>query len=278
MGCSSTEDKVNALQSAFDQKPTVKTFKILRKYYKKKKMIDQEITLYERYLQAFPKKIRIKKGLGRAYSKKGMTLTGEQRYLLLKKALEYGYKNDHTVGIFSKLVEKKLMALAEQPEKKLTYLQEIKHLPMNSTLRIKLNESLDYLKNRKGFEHYFKKLKVGMKQKKRAFSKVLKSERITFNPQSELFTVTAIIPFSRKGGFNKNVSQKMIDSKIDVLKYALEHFKKPPMDQEIQVIPLEKDAVVCDEGKRVKKQFVRTCTVSLQEIARTFFALRKQQP
>ncbi|MBN2693694.1 hypothetical protein JXR93_03440 [bacterium] len=280
--CGKKKESIESIRADFEKNPTVKSLSILQKHYGEKNDIDNKIKILEIYLAKNPKDKYAKEDIGKSYAKKAEKLQGEEKMDMLIKATSYGYTNDLLSKELTSLISQKIVALEKEndSEKIMDFFKKVEKLPISKELRRSIVAKTDIIKNQKEFDAFYKPFKENFDKTSEDFIKnIFNNQGVTYDIKSGLFTL--------QGGakVTKNIEDAKVDAisvSIDlltILKYAIENNKRPPQGEDIEVIPLDAEALACNEGvlSEDKKTVTIICNLNILDLGKAFFSIRKQE-
>lgn len=278
---------IKEIRMAYNQKPTPKYLSVLRKYYKNKKDTKSILEISETYYKAYPKDKYIKQDIGKAYAELANKEKGEKKLNYLIKAVDYGYTSSILTRELTDLVAEKIKTFEKNNNDKdlKAFLEKTKKLPLNSKMRMTVNSKLDLLKNKAVFDKFYSKFKKEKESKMVALlRKIFPKKNVTYNKTKGDFIIKAVSRVAKKDSDKnnyaktKNIAYNINLENFTILKYALEHGKRPPVGKEFNELPFPKEDFHCDGVvlSKDKKALQLTCTANILDLGKAFFSVRDE--
>jgi len=278
-GCSKKKG-IEDIRKEFDAKPSAKYLSKLKKFYKKKGDTKALLEISEKYFKAFPKDPYIKEDMGKIYSEIAKTKKGEERLALLMKAVDFGFTSDTLSKNLSDLVIQKIAAYekAENQQMLGSFLLKVKKLPLNSDVRTTVLSKLDFLKNKKVFDPFYIPWKENFEKNSDKFIKtIFKKGGVKYDKNKGVFTIQYTVPVKNNVEKAKAEAFYQNDHLLTILKYAIEHNRRPPVGKEFGELPFPKEDFKCESAimSENKKDLTLTCNLTILDLGKALFAVRK---
>ena len=286
VGCGKKKKKsIEEIRKEYNQKPTPKYYSILKKHYKEKKDIKSILEISEIYYKAFPKDKYIKEDIGKYYAELANKEKGEKKLTLLIKAVDFGYTSNLLTNELTELVGEKIKAFEKNNNDKdlKVFLKKAQKLPLSEQMKMTINSKLDFLKNKVEFEKFFKPFKAQTEEKVDSLlTKIFPKKEVTYDKAKGDFIIKAVSGVAKgdsdKNNYakTKNLAYNAALETFTILKYALEHGKRPPVGKEFNELPFPKEDFHCDGVvlSKDKKALQLTCTANIVDLGKAFFAVR----
>jgi len=287
VGCGGKKKKrdIASVRAEFNKKPNPKYLRYLKKHYKKEKNAKAILEILEVYYKAYPKDRYIKKDIGKAYADLANKEKGEKKLALLIKAVDFGYTNSLLTQELAALVGEKIKAFEKNNNDKelKIFLEKTKKLPLNSKMRININAKIDFLKNKAVFDKFYVPFKAKVeKNRKPLLAKIFPKKNVGYDKVKGNFMIQAITKVQKgdsdKNNYakTKNIAYNVNLENLTILKYALEHGKRPPVGKEFKELPFGKEDFHCDGVvlAKDKKSLQLICTASILDLGKAFFSVR----
>jgi len=164
------------------------------------------------------------------------------------------------------------------------YLENTKKLPIDSKMRRSVELKINLIKNKAVFDKFYNPFKANIeKNVPTLLTTIFPQKNVTFDSAKGDFLLKSIATV-QKGDTDKNSYTKTkniaYNSNLElftILKYALEHGKKPPVGKEFRELFFPKESFHCDSVvlSKDKKKLQLTCTANILDLGQIFFDAKK---
>ncbi len=278
--CTPKKKGIDDIRTAFNKKPTASNLSRLKRYYKKKKDLNSLLEIYNVYYKANPKDPYIKEDMGKIYAEVAKTKKGEEKLNLLMKAIDFGYSNDLLSRDLSDLVIEKITAFEKSENSKMLgdFLNKVKKLPLTPDVRTTVLSKIDFLKNKKVFDKFYIPFKEKFEANSDKFIKaIFPKSAVKYDKNKGLFTIQSTVKVRKGSEQAKADAFYLNDNLLIILKFAVEHNKRPPVGKEFAELPFPKEDFKCESAiiSKDKKTLTLTCNLAILDLGKAIFAVRE---
>jgi len=277
---------IEDIRTEFNKKPNSKYLIALKKHYKKENNTKAILEISEAFYKAFPNDRYIKTDIGKVYADLAKKEKGEKKLELLTKASSFGYTNTLLTQELASLVDEKIKVLEKNGnnDELIKFLEKTKKLPLQSKMRRAVELKINLIKNKAVFDKFYKPFRANIEKTVPALlATIFPQKNVAFDKAKGDFLLKSVA-IVQKGDTDKNSYTKTkniaYNSNLElftVLKYALEHGKKPPVGKEFRELFFPKESFHCDSVvlSKDKKKLQLTCTANILDLGQIFFDAKK---